>query len=219
MDAATVLRTELADSLLARGLIRSPRIEAAFRDTPRHLFLPGVPLAVAYSDEAVPTKADRRRLLSSSSQPAMMAIMLEQLSLAPGMNVLEIGAGTGYNAALMAQIVGDAGHVTTIDIDPDTAASAAVHLGSASAYGVQVICADGHAGWPANAPYDRIIATASVETVPAAWEEQLIESGLLVAPVGGRNGQRSIAYQRVRARLTERSAVLCGFMPLRDAAS
>jgi len=219
MDAEDALRNQLVDSLVARNVIRSPRIEAAFRAIPRHLFLPGVPIAVAYSDEAVPTKADRRRLLSSSSQPAMMAIMLAQLDLAPGMNVLEIGAGTGYNAALMAHTVGRSGHITTIDIDPDTAASAAAHLDNAGGDCVEVVCADGHDGWAPNALYDRIIATAAVETLPSAWADQLIDGGVLVAPVGGRSEQRSIAYQRMAGRLEQRSAVLCGFMALRDAAS
>ena len=219
MDTASVLRNQLVDSLVERGLLKSPPFEAAFRQVARHMFLPGVPLAVAYSDEAVPTKADRRRLLSSSSQPAMMAIMLEQLQLASGMNVLEIGAGTGYNAAIIAHIVGESGHVTTLDIDADTSAAAAAHLDCAGFERVDVICADGRRAWPARAPYDRIIATAAVASPPTAWMAQLHERGIIVAPVGGLDGQRSVALERAGSPLVERSSVCCSFMLLRDAAS
>ena len=103
------LHHALVEELKGSGSIQSPEVEAAFRTVPRHLFLPGVPLEKVYSDEAIRTKSVGGVPVSSSSMPSIMAIMLEQLKLKPGHRVLEIGAGTGYNAALMAHIVGKAG--------------------------------------------------------------------------------------------------------------
>src|SRR5512146_3300442 len=106
-----------------------PRVEAAFRAVPRHLFLPDLTPEEAYRDEAIPTKRlQTGQIVSSSSQPSIMAIMLEQLALEPGQRVLEIGAGTGYNAALIAHLVGETGHVVSLDIDQDIVDAAWLHL-------------------------------------------------------------------------------------------
>jgi protein-L-isoaspartate(D-aspartate) O-methyltransferase len=105
----STLHQALVDRLKCAGYIHTPAVEAAFRAVPRHLFLPAVAPDTVYTDEAIPTKRLDGKAVSSSSQPAIMAIMLEQLDLHPGHRVLEIGAGTGYNAALMAHIVGDSG--------------------------------------------------------------------------------------------------------------
>ncbi|HEY9418277.1 MAG TPA: methyltransferase, FxLD system, partial [Pseudonocardia sp.] len=96
---AEELRADLVESLLAGSRIRTSAVERAFRSVPRHLFLPDTPLEQAYLDEAVATKWEDGVAVSSASQPSMMAIMLEQLELRPGHRVLEIGTGTGYNAA------------------------------------------------------------------------------------------------------------------------
>lgn len=137
--AARQLHQALVDELAGKGYIRTPRVEAAFRAVPRHFFLPGLPFDQVYNDEAIPTKQLDGSVVSSSSQPAIMAIMLEQLALEPGHRVLEIGAGTGYNAALMAHIVGDAGRVVTMDIDEDLVAGAREHLSAAGFDTVQVV--------------------------------------------------------------------------------
>src|SRR4051812_10370955 len=100
------LHQQLVDQMKSGGHLASRSIEAAFRAVPRHLFLPDNPLEEVYRDQAIATKSLQERVVSSSSQPTMMAIMLQQLDLRPGQRVLEIGAGTGYNAALMARIVG-----------------------------------------------------------------------------------------------------------------
>lgn len=208
----------MVDRLVAERSIRSSGIEQAFRKVPRHLFLPAVGISTAYTDDAIPTKCDGRRYLSSSSQPTIMAIMLEQLELEPGQRVLEIGAGTGYNAALLAEIVGPRGHVTTIDIDLDTSVAAREHLRAAGFERVTVFCADGREGWSPGAPYDRIVATAAIEKVPDTWTNQLALGGILVAPLGGVFGQHCTAFKLVEGRLVQRSAVGCGFMLMRDAA-
>src|SRR5574338_1102375 len=129
----------LIAALKEADLLNDPRMEKAFRDVPRHFFLPDLPPEQVYVDDAVPIKRDESGgVVSSSSQPSMMAIMLNQLRLYEGCNVLEIGAGTGYNAAIMQQIVGMAGNVTTIEIDREVALKAEDNLSRAGMSDVNV---------------------------------------------------------------------------------
>ena len=124
-----VLNQALVDELKSMGCIQTPRVEAAFQAVLRHQFIPDTRLEEVYSNRVILTKKDQSgQWISSSSEPAIMAIMLEQLDLEPGQKVLEIGAGTGYNAALMAHIVGETGQVVTIDIDDDLVEAAQAHL-------------------------------------------------------------------------------------------
>lgn len=150
------MRGALVDRLLSNGQVHSAEVAEAFRQVPRHLFVPEVDPPRAYDDEAIPIKwrADGRPV-SSSSQPAMMAIMLEQLALEAGHRVLEIGTGTGYNAALMTYLVGETGAVVTVDIDEELAETARRRLNAAGYRSVVVAGGDGAAGWPGGAPYDR----------------------------------------------------------------
>jgi SAM-dependent methyltransferase len=111
--------------------------------------------------------------VSECEQPAIVAVMLEQLGLEPGQRVLEIGAGTGQTAALMAHIVGESGQVITLDIEPDLVSSAREHLAAAGLARVQVVCADGAYGLPEAAPFDRIILTVGSPDITTAWREQL----------------------------------------------
>src|SRR5947199_2194876 len=147
MVGAFALHRALIDALVRRNAIKDSRVEAAFRAIPRHLFLPDVPLAEVYRNEAIPTKIVDGEAVSSSSQPEIMATMLEQLGLEPGHRVLEIGAGTGYNAALMTHLVGDSGAVTTIDLDEDVVDGARAHLASAGFDRVRVALGDGALGY------------------------------------------------------------------------
>lgn len=117
---------------------------------------------------------------SSSSAPPIMARMLDALALAPGMRVLEIGTGTGYNAALLTHLTGP-GTVTTVELDPELATHARAALDT-TGYQVSVITGDGAAGHPSGAPYDRVVATAAVHTVPYPWVNQARPGGLIVAP-------------------------------------
>ena len=216
-DQSHVLRERLVEGLKARGFIRSASVEAAFRQVPRHAFLPGVPIDQAYTDRAFPTKHRDGMPISSSSQPAIMAIMLEQLGLQPGQRVLEVGAGTGYNAALMAYLVGERGHILTVDIDDDLAASALRNLAAAGFQSLEVICADGGFGYPAQAPYDRIILTVGTWDIAPAWIEQLARDGRLVLPLSLRHVQKSVAFEWRNNHLESVSIADCGFMRLRGA--
>ena len=161
MPDVAALHRGLVDELVARGWIRSPAVEAAFRTVPRHLFLPGLAVEEVYRDQVIITKRVDGEAVSSSSQPQIMAVMLEQLGLEAGHRALEIGAGTGYNAGLMAHIVGERGQVTTVDIDAELVADARKHLEAAGCHRVRVVCADGGFGHSEGAPYDRIILTVS----------------------------------------------------------
>ena len=181
-QAVTEARAGLVGQLRASGRAGAT-VTAAFLTVPRHVFLPQVEAAQAYQDRAIVTKSDARGLpVSSSTQPAMMAIMLEQLELAAGQRVLEIGTGTGYNAAVIATIVGEAGAVVTIDIEPDVVDQARASLAAAGFAGVTVVRGDGADGVPGLAPYDRIIVTAGAWDLAPRWRAQLGAGGRIVLP-------------------------------------
>lgn len=216
-NAAAPRRDALVSELTQRGLIQTPEGEAAFRSVPRHLFLPGVEIEKVYADEAIVTKRENGIAISSSSQPAIMAIMIEQLEPRPGDRVLEIGAATGYNAALIASIVGEGGHVVTIDIDQDLVEQAREHLAAAGISGVEAVCGDGAQGYAAGAPYDRIILSVGAWDIAPAWLAQLKPGGRLVLPLSLRGPQRSIAFDWDGEVLRSVSVQDCGFMLMRGA--
>src|SRR6185436_14590928 len=178
------------------GQLRTPRIAAAFEAVPRELFVPGVALDDVYkSSEAILVKRIGGVGVSSASAPDVMACMLEQLQPLPGNKVLEIGAGTGYNAALLADIVGPSGTVVSLDIDADLVAAAVAHLRAAGYGGVQVELTDGALGFGQLAPYDRIMLTTASRDIAPAWREQLAQDGRLLLPLGVRGVQRCVAFE------------------------
>lgn len=216
MDETRWLRRQLVEELHRAGVLADQAVADAFLAVPRHLFVPGVPPERAYRDEAIATKIEGGLPVSSSSQPAIMAVMLEQLDVRPGMRVLEIGAGTGYNAALLQHLVGPRGRVVTIDIDPEVVAWARERLAAAGYPEVVVIEGDGADGWPAEAPYDRIEVTVGVPDIAPAWAEQLRPGGVLVLPLWVKMAQLSIAFEKGEdGTLRSRSARPCGFMRIR----
>jgi protein-L-isoaspartate(D-aspartate) O-methyltransferase len=214
------LRERLVAGVQKVSGVRDERIAAALRDVPRHLFLPHLPPQDAYLDDAIVTKRDAAgQAISSSSQPAIMAIMLSQLALAPGQRVLEIGAGTGYNAALMSHITGPAGAVVSVDIDDDLAGQAREHLAAAGYPDVSVVTADGADGYPPGAPYDRVIATVGVSDLAPAWLDQAGTGARIVVPLAIRGSQVAVAFERSGSggHWVSRSVVPCGFMRIRGA--
>ncbi|WP_171074728.1 methyltransferase, FxLD system [Nonomuraea basaltis] len=214
MDFAT--QREAMVALLRERQEVSEPVAAALRAVPRHLFLPGIDPGDAYRDEPIVTKRDEAgRPISSSSQPAIMATMLDQLGVAPGHRVLEIGAGTGYNAALLARLAGPDGLVVSVDIDDELVARAREHLAAAGESGAEVVCADGAQGYPARAPYDRLIATVGVWDLAPAWLAQLRPDGRLVVPLDLRGVQVSVAMERDGEHWASRSVAPCGFMRMR----
>lgn len=216
-EHAPLFDQRVVDLLKRTGSIRSARVEAAFRARPRRLFVPFAPLDEVYRDEPVITHLQDGVAVSSNSQPSVVAEMLDLLALEPGMRVLEIGAGTGWNAALMRHIVGEQGSVVTVDIDPDAAAGALRNLEAAGVDGVEVLCVDGVLGGPPGAPYDRIILTVGARDIAPAWREQLEPRGRLVMPLAPRGTapQPVIAFEKNGECLTSVSAQVSSFVMLR----
>jgi protein-L-isoaspartate(D-aspartate) O-methyltransferase len=225
----TRLRAEFASEVITRAGISSTDVgstgvgselvAAALRDVPRHVFLPEIPAVRAYTDEPYVTMRDADgRPVSSSSQPAIMVLMLDQLALQPGHRVLEIGAGTGYNAALMRHITGADGMVVTIDIEPEAVTRARAALARAGYPDVTVTCADGAEGYSPSAPYDRLIATVGISDLAPAWLDQLADDAILVAPLDLGGMQCSVAFARAGdLAWRSRSVVPCGFIRMRGA--
>jgi protein-L-isoaspartate(D-aspartate) O-methyltransferase len=199
----------------------SEAILDAFARVPRHRFLPDVPIEDAYRDDAVVTHDEGGVPTSSSSQPSLMARMLSLLDVRPGDRVLEVGAGTGYNAALLAAL---GAAVTTVELQPAVAAAASEHLGDVAVStpdavrpgSVLVVTGDGAA--PPGGPYDRIIVTAGCWSLPAALVAALVDGGVLVAPLRVNGVELAFGLRREGDRLSGARAVSCGFMPLRGGA-
>ena len=211
---ADQLRNRLVDAILAERRVPAT-VERAMRTVPRDAFLPGLALENAYTDQAVTIKDNPGKPLplSCASVPSVVAVMLEQLDARAADDVLEIGAGTGYNAALLAEIANH-GSVTTVDIDSDVALHARTRLNAAGYEHVTVIERDGLLGAPENAPYDGIIATVGVWDIPAAWWDQLKDGGRLVLPLRWRGQTRSVALTRRGDQLVSDGMELCGFVPV-----
>jgi protein-L-isoaspartate(D-aspartate) O-methyltransferase len=211
--SADAARARMTADLRARSASLSPSVESAFAEVPRHLFVPEVGPSDAYRDEAFVIKSGPDGIpVSSSSQPAMMAIMLEQLELASGHRVLEIGTGSGYNAALMSRITAPRGKVVSIDIDQELVERARSSLAAAGVRGVEVRCADGGYGDPVGTPFDRIIVTAGVWDIAPAWLDQLTAGGRLVLPLSVRGIELSVALRRAGESWQSTSACRCGFV-------
>ncbi|MEU4688452.1 methyltransferase domain-containing protein [Actinoplanes sp. NPDC023714] len=187
-------RRHYLDLIRQDGVRLSPPLARAFAAVPREVFvpdgfhrrdgsrvLPADPefLRSVYSNDVLVTKLNGRQPISSSSQPSLMAIMLEALDVRPGQRVLEIGAGTGYNAALLATLGAE---VTTVDVQEDVADRARAALARAEITGVRVEAADGYTGGPAGR-YDRIIVTVGVAGISPFWIERLLPGGRVIAPV------------------------------------
>jgi protein-L-isoaspartate(D-aspartate) O-methyltransferase len=213
---ADALRQAMVDGLRRWGSVRTTAVEAAMRAVPRHLFVPEAPLEQAYGTDAIVTIRDEDGLaISSASAPPVVAAMLEQLGARPGDRILEIGAGTGYNAACLAELAGPGGSVTTVDIGADIVSGARRALAAAGYERVRVVHGDGADGVPGAAPYDRIIVTAGAWDVPPSWREQLAPGGRLVVPLRIRGVTRAVGLDLDGDVWRSVSITECGFIPMR----
>jgi protein-L-isoaspartate(D-aspartate) O-methyltransferase len=218
------LRHALVERIRSRGTFRTRVVETAFAAVPREIFLPEVDTETAYQPRVVVTKtAADGTAISSASDPNLVATQAEDLDVHPGHTVLEIGAATGINAALLAELAGPSGRVVTIEIDEDLADRARHALSKAGYPEVKVICGDGAAGYGEAAPYDRIIVTAGAWDISAAWWNQLTaEAGRLVVPLRlhGSGLTRSIAFDLGPSGIMTGVHIrVCGFVPLRGSAA
>ncbi len=215
---ADALREAMVRELREPGWIRSERVADAFCTVPRHRFAPGTPLETAYAthDSVITNSDEHGKATSVVSAPYIQAMMVEQAGISPGMRVLEIGSG-GYNAALIAELVGQAGQVTTVDIDPDVVDRARSRLRAAGYHKVNLVLADAEGGVPEHAPYDRVIVTVGAWDIPPAWTDQLAEGGRMVVPLRMRGLTRSVAFERDGDHLVSRGYHLCGFVPMQGA--
>lgn len=216
-NEATFLKDQLVDKLVREGYIQSAEIENAFRNVPRHFFLPEFGLPEVYTDCSIITQKLGIEPTSSSTAPSLMASMLENLRLEKGQKVLEIGTGTGYNAALLAEIVGDKREVFSVDIDQKIIQEAGQNLANAGYKDITMKCADGSKGFLEHAPFDRIIVTASVRNIPRLLVEQLKEGGIIVLPIWFNGTQITPALEKQKdSNLVGLSTTIGGFMELRS---
>lgn len=212
-DEATELRDALVDDLIERRVVTSAMVETAMRAVPREFFVPEVALRDAYADRPQRVKEVGGLTLSTISQPTMIAIMLEAAELEPGHRVLEIGTGSGYNAALLAEIVGPAGRVVTIDVEHDLVVAARDRLSRRGLDQVVAVTADGREGFPSGGPYHRLMSTVGVTQVFPSWVDQIVEGGLVLAPLIRED--RLVVARRRGAELHEVSSSPARFIPLR----
>ncbi|MEE4543496.1 methyltransferase, FxLD system [Streptomyces sp. V4-01] len=217
-DGGRQLRDAMVRRLIESDAVRDPRVIAAFRAVPRHLATPDVEVAKTYNAEfAAVTKTDATGVdISSVSAPRVQAMQIEQAGIEPGMTVLEIGSG-GPNAAYLAEMVGDAGRVVTMDIDSEVTDRATAFLAATGYRNVRVLTADAEDGAAGDGPFDRIVVTVQAADIPPAWVRQLKDGGRLVVPLRMRGMTRTVAFVRDGHRLVSDGFELCGFVPMQGA--
>ncbi len=199
-------RARMVDRQIASRGVRDPRVLAAMREIPRHLFVPGTIRSAAYQDRPLPIGSGQ-----TISQPYIVALMTELLEPSPGDTVLEIGAGSGYQAAILGRLVA---RVITLERLPEIAAAARERLQQMGISNVEVEVGDGTMGFPSRAPYQGILITAATPEVPAPLLAQLADGGRLVAPVGGRDVQELIRVRKKGGQVVQEHHGGVCFVPL-----
>jgi len=202
---------ELVDFLKSGGWIRTARVEKAFRETDRQRFVPSELRAQAYADQPLPTGEGQ-----TISAPDVVALTLEALDARPGMKVLDVGSGSGYQAALLAHIVGKKGRVVAIERIPLLLNYAQQRV---SAKNVRFVLGDGSLGFKEEAPFDRVVVAAACPSFPKPLLEQLRVGGKIVAPVGDRWRQDLLLGVKEGASLRVSSLLPVIFVPLVGEAS
>uniref|UniRef100_A0A7C2BK72 Protein-L-isoaspartate O-methyltransferase n=1 Tax=Thermosphaera aggregans TaxID=54254 RepID=A0A7C2BK72_9CREN len=207
-------RSRVVELLVDSGYLRNPRVIKALLTVPRELFVPEEMKKYAYHDTPLPIGWGQ-----TISAIHMVAIMTEELDPEPGNKVLEVGTGSGYQAAVLAEIVAKqdtgGGHVYSIERISELASFARKNLEKAGySEHVTVLVGDGTLGYKEAAPYDRVIVTAAAPDIPPPLLEQLGDPGVLVAPVGDQYFQRLLIVEKRNGRIIKRWGIECVFVPL-----
>lgn len=205
-DWASQRRSMVDEQIRKRG-IRSPRLLEVLERVPRHLFVPKELVAHAYEDRALSIGEGQ-----TISQPYMVAAMTEYLELAGNERVLEIGAGSGYQAAVLSEL---ANEVITVEKNESLAEAARERLAALGYRNIQVKVGDGTLGSREDAPFDAILVAAAAPAVPAPLVEQLAEGGRLVIPVGQSDKQMLLRIRKSAGEILEEKLFACQFVPLR----
>jgi protein-L-isoaspartate(D-aspartate) O-methyltransferase len=210
VDAVEDSRNRLVDSLVRRGYVVNPAVEDAMRRVRREEFVPARLRSDAYVDTPLPIGGGQ-----TISAPHMVAIMAEKLELSPGHRVLEVGAGSGYHAAVAAELVRPGGHVYTVERVESLARFAEANL-SRAGYSdtVTVIFADGSVGLPESAPFDRIFVACGAPGVPSPLVDQLSDGGKMLVPVGGKMYQDLVKIEKKGGQVVSENCGGCVFVPL-----
>jgi protein-L-isoaspartate(D-aspartate) O-methyltransferase len=207
-EPVSARRARMVEEQLAERGIKDARVLAAMREVPRHVFASPDQVGLAYQDRALPLGAGQ-----TLSQPYVVALMLEAAELRGSERVLEVGAGSGYVAALLSRLVRD---VYALELDPELAERARSRLAELGCGNVELRAGDGTQGWPEHAPFDAILVSAASQRVPPALEAQLAPGGRLVIPLGPVRGDQSLVrFTRAGGESLER-VDLCAvqFVPL-----
>jgi len=207
LDGFEDARQAMVAGQLQRRDITDPRVLIAMGTVPRHRFVPKAMVSRAYGDYPLPIGEDQ-----TISQPYIVALMTQWAEVHPGDQVLEVGTGSGYQAAVLAELTD---RVVSIEIRPELARQAAARLKDLGYGRVRVISGDGYRGWPEAAPFDAILVTAAAPLVPPALTAQLKEGGRLVIPLGPPGGaQTLVRYRQVQGKLVEEASLAVRFVPL-----
>lgn len=198
-------RLMVVEQLQARGISES-RVLAAFLKVPRQLFVPEAFQHEAYADHPIPIGAGQ-----TISQPYMVALMTQLLRLQGHERVLDIGTGSGYQVAILAEL---ALEVYSVEWLPELAQEAKAHLGALGYGNVQLTVGNGSPGWPEHAPYDGILVAAAAPRVPPPLLDQLADQGRLVIPLGGRDAQTLTLIEKHGATVQHTPIITCVFVPL-----
>ncbi|MGD9519253.1 MAG: protein-L-isoaspartate(D-aspartate) O-methyltransferase [Armatimonadota bacterium] len=200
------LRNQMVDRFISEGWLREERVIAAMRAVPRHLFVPPSERDRAYLDTPLPIGHGQ-----TISAPSIVAIMTELLQPKPEQVILEVGTGSGYQAAVLAKLVK---HVYTIEIVTELAEIAKKRLSELHFENVSVKAGDGYRGWPDYAPFDGVIVTCAPTNIPAPLIEQLKEGGRMVIPVGETGVQELYLLVKEEGKIVKRAVLPVLFVPM-----
>jgi protein-L-isoaspartate(D-aspartate) O-methyltransferase len=207
-DDFRILRERMVTGQLlhpSRG-ITDPAVAEAMREVPRHEFVPAAQQLHAYEDTPLPIGHGQ-----TISQPYIVAFMTEKLEVKPGLKILEIGTGSGYQAAVLAAM---GARVYSMEIVEPLAQSARAALDRTGYSDVHTMTGDGFRGWPEHAPFDRIIVTCSPEDIPPPLPAQLAEGGRMMIPVGDRYGQQLYLLEKRAGKIEQQAVLPVRFVPM-----